>query len=156
MLFFHNEEVKAISQGQASSASHLFTWVLWMFLEGPGDSGLEGLGDALQESAAAFHSIQLPLCHTVLMVVCRGQQSKRQEVETQSGLSGTGWKNEKGQEKTEEGNKNKERKEGGQRATCNCSPHTHTLNFKLACSLVSKFIVILRKICNHSSLQESD
>lgn len=99
VLFFLDEEVKTVSHGQASSASHLFTWVLWMFLEGPGDSGLEGLGDALQESAAAFHSIQLPLCHTVLMVVCRGQQSKRQEAETQSGLSGTGWKNEKGQEK---------------------------------------------------------
>lgn len=54
--------------------SDLFSWVLWMLLEGPGDSGLKGFGDTFQESAASFNSIQLLLCNTVLMVVCRGQQ----------------------------------------------------------------------------------
>lgn len=77
------KEVETVSQGHVSAISHLLTWVLWMFLEGPGDSGLERLGDALQESAAALHTIQLPLCHTVLMVVCRGQQSERKVAETQ-------------------------------------------------------------------------
>lgn len=44
-----------------------------MFLEGPGDSGLKRFGDALQESAASLHTVELLLCHAVLMVVCRGQ-----------------------------------------------------------------------------------
>lgn len=45
-----------------------------MFLEGPGDSGLKRFGDALQESAASLHTIELLLRHAMLVVVCRGQQ----------------------------------------------------------------------------------
>lgn len=40
-----------------------------MFLEGPGDSGLKGFGNTLQESAASLDAIQLLFCNTVLMVV---------------------------------------------------------------------------------------
>lgn len=53
--------------------THLFPWVLWMFLESPCDLGLKGFGDTLQESAASLNSIQLPLCNAMLMVVSRAQ-----------------------------------------------------------------------------------
>lgn len=54
--------------------SHLLSWILWMFLEGPGDSGLKRFWDAFQESAASLNTVELLLCHAMLMVVCRGQQ----------------------------------------------------------------------------------
>lgn len=54
--------------------SHLFSWILWMFLEGPGDSRLKRFGDALQESAASLHAVEILLRHAMLVVVCRGQQ----------------------------------------------------------------------------------
>lgn len=54
--------------------SHLFPWILWMFLEGPGDSGLKRFRDALQKSAASLHTEELLLRHAMLVVVCRGQQ----------------------------------------------------------------------------------
>lgn len=57
----------------ADGHSHLFSWILWMLLEGPGDSGLKRFGDALQESAASLHTVELLLCHAILMVVCRGR-----------------------------------------------------------------------------------
>lgn len=57
----------------ADGRSHLFSRILWMFLEGPGDSGLKRFGDALQESAASLHTVELLLCHAILVVVCRGR-----------------------------------------------------------------------------------
>lgn len=53
----------------ASLYSHFFSWVLWVFLEGPGDSGLKGFGNALQESAAPLDSVQLLLSNAMLMMV---------------------------------------------------------------------------------------
>lgn len=53
----------------ASLYSHFFSWVLQMFLEGPGDSGLKGFGNALQESAAPLDSVQLLLSNAMLMMV---------------------------------------------------------------------------------------
>lgn len=53
----------------ASQYSHLFSGVLWMFLKGPGDSGLKGFGNALQEGAASLDSVQLLLSHAMLVVV---------------------------------------------------------------------------------------
>lgn len=47
-----------------------------MFLEGPGDSGLKRFGDALQESAASLHTVELLLCHAMLVMVCRGSREK--------------------------------------------------------------------------------
>lgn len=47
----------------------LLSRVLRMFLEGPGDSGLKGFGDALQESAASLDGVQFPLCNAVLVMV---------------------------------------------------------------------------------------
>lgn len=53
----------------ASLYSHFISWVLRMFLEGPGDSGLKGFGNALQESAAPLDSVQLLLSNAMLMMV---------------------------------------------------------------------------------------
>ena len=64
---------KASSQPPPISA-HLFPSLLWVLLEGPGDSGLQGFRDTLQECAAALHSVQFPLDHAMLVVVCRGQR----------------------------------------------------------------------------------